>query len=95
MKLFPNTGISSSCAVACPGNTIAGRELNSPLVITLTLFKGGPPFFSLSAIGKGGVPRYNFKPLLVRPPKLRRIMYWSFPTSRHNLIDTTINLIDL
>ena len=59
----------------------------------LTLFR--PVFFFCASCGGGGRGRRSpaaapitSKTLMIRPPKLHRIMFSSFPTSRHNLIGT-------
>ena len=39
----------------------------------------------------GGLPSITSKPLISRSPKLYRISYSSFPTSRHNIIWQDIN----
>ena len=63
----------------------------------LTLFR--PVFFFCASCGGGGRGRRSpaaapitSKTLMIRPPKLHRIMFLSFPTSRHNLIGTVTSL---
>ena len=60
----------------------------------LTLFR--PVFFFCASCEGGGGEEVSApitsKTLMIRPPKLHRIMFSSFPTSRQNLIGTVTSL---